>query len=157
MYICQIKRSVGNFFLKCTNKYFFVSRPSNQRVDNMGIKMSPKITWWYLMAMSSMRKQKFIDQLSCKISKIMRKKIKWPTGGHLSFYECDICHGLSLCDTLHFLFIFMVQLFCIFLRYVNITKLLKFKMFAPKSYSGHWLTWLNIFAKLKEDLMETFS
>ena len=44
----------------------------------MGIKMSPKLPWWYLMAMSSMRKQKFIhvDQLSCKFPKIMSKKIK---------------------------------------------------------------------------------
>ena len=41
----------------------------------MGIKMSTKIPWLYLMAMSSIRKQKFIDQLSCKISKIMRKQI----------------------------------------------------------------------------------
>ena len=32
----------------------------------MGIKMSPKIPWWYLMAMSSMRKQKFIDQQDCQ-------------------------------------------------------------------------------------------
>ena len=40
----------------------------------MGIKISPKIPWWYLMAMSSMRKQKFIHQLSWKISKIIRKK-----------------------------------------------------------------------------------
>ena len=33
----------------------------------MGIKMSQKIPRWYAMAMWSMRKQKFIDQLSCKI------------------------------------------------------------------------------------------
>ena len=31
----------------------------------------------------------------------------------------------------------MVQQFCILLRYLNITKLLKFKMFALKSKSGH--------------------
>ena len=42
----------------------------------MGIKMSPK--------------------------KIMRKKVKWPTGGHFGFYKCEICHGLSVCETLHF-------------------------------------------------------
>ena len=45
--------------------------------------------WCYLMAMWGMRKQKFIDQLSCKISEMMR-------------YNCEICHGLSLCETLHF-------------------------------------------------------
>ena len=42
-------------------------------MDNMGIKMSPKIPWCYLMAMRSMRKHKFIYQLSCEISEIMRK------------------------------------------------------------------------------------
>ena len=26
---------------------------------------------------------------------------KWPTGSHLGFYFV-ICHGLSLCETLHF-------------------------------------------------------
>ena len=30
--------------------------------------------WWYVMDMWSMREQKFLDQLSCKISEIMRKK-----------------------------------------------------------------------------------
>ena len=39
----------------------------------MGIIMSPKISRWYAKAMS-MRKQKMIDQLSCKISEIMRKE-----------------------------------------------------------------------------------
>ena len=45
-------------------------------------------------------------------------------------------------------FIFMVQLFCIFLNHLNITKTLKFEMaakrpfliFAHKRESGHWLT-----------------
>ena len=41
-HICQIKRSDGNFFLKCANEHFFVSGQSNQRVDCMGIKVSPK-------------------------------------------------------------------------------------------------------------------
>ena len=39
----------------------------------MGIKMSQKIPQWYMMAMWSMRNQKFIDQLSCKFSKIVKK------------------------------------------------------------------------------------
>ena len=46
VHIRQLKRrSAGNFFLKRAKKYFFVSGPSNQRVDYManGIKMSPKI------------------------------------------------------------------------------------------------------------------
>ena len=66
----------------------------------MGIKMSQKIHWCYLMAMLSMIKQKFIDQLSCKISEIMKKQLKWPTGGHFGFYTRKSCHGLSLCETL---------------------------------------------------------
>ena len=44
-------------------------------VDYKGIKMSPENPRWYVMAMWSMREQKFIDQLSCKISEIMRKTI----------------------------------------------------------------------------------
>ena len=36
-------------------------------------KCHQKMPWCYLMAMWSMRKQKFIDQLSCNISEIMRK------------------------------------------------------------------------------------
>ena len=52
VHICQIKRiSAGIFFLKRANEYFFVSSPSNQMVDYMGIKMSPKIPRWYVMAM----------------------------------------------------------------------------------------------------------
>ena len=27
---------------------------------------------------------------------------KWPTGGHFGFYNCEICHGLCLCETLRF-------------------------------------------------------
>ena len=37
--------------------------------------MGIKIPRWYVMAMWSMRKQKFIDQLSWKISEIMIKKL----------------------------------------------------------------------------------
>ena len=52
VHICQIKsRSAGIFFMECVNKYFFVSGPSNQRVDYMGIKMSPTIPRRYVMAM----------------------------------------------------------------------------------------------------------
>ena len=31
-----------------------------------------------------------------------KRKWKWPTGGHFGFHNCEICHGLSLCETLHF-------------------------------------------------------
>ena len=27
---------------------------------------------------------------------------KWLTGSHFGFYNCEICHRLSLCETLHF-------------------------------------------------------
>ena len=27
---------------------------------------------------------------------------KWQTSGHFGFYLCEFCHGLSLCETLHF-------------------------------------------------------
>ena len=30
---------------------------------------------------------------------------KWQTGGHFGFYHCEICHGLPLCETLHFVYI----------------------------------------------------
>ena len=42
-HICQMKRrSDGNFFLKHANKHFFVSGHGNERVDDMGIKMTPE-------------------------------------------------------------------------------------------------------------------
>ena len=42
-HICQIKRgSDGNCLLKRANEHFFVSGHSNYRVDDIGIKMSPK-------------------------------------------------------------------------------------------------------------------
>ena len=31
-----------------------------------------------------------------------KKKLKWPTGDHFGFFNCEICHELSLCETLHF-------------------------------------------------------
>ena len=36
------------------------------------------------MDMLSMREQKFLDQLSCKINE--ENNLKWPTGGHFGFY-----------------------------------------------------------------------
>ena len=34
-----------------------------------------------------------------------KNNFKWPTGGHLGFYNSEICHGLSLCETLRFVYI----------------------------------------------------
>ena len=59
----------------------------------MGIKMSPKIPWWYLMALSSMRKQKFIDKLSCNISTIMRKKLNGRLAAILDFISAKFVMG----------------------------------------------------------------
>ena len=130
VHICQIKRkSAGNFFLKCANKYFLVSGPSNWRVDNMGIKMSTKIPWCYLMAMWSMRKQKFIDRGGSAIMQDFRdnkkKKIIWPTGGHFVFYNCEVCHGLSLCETIHFVLYSWPSYFAFFLSLSKYHKIIK--------------------------------
>ena len=47
-----------------------------------------------MMAMWSMRKQKFIDQLSFKISEIIKKNNKkWLTGGHFSFFSVKFVMG----------------------------------------------------------------
>ena len=59
--------------MKCANEHFFVSRRSNKRVDDMRIKMSPKnISQWYVMDMSSMREQKFVDYRSHFEKKLRR-------------------------------------------------------------------------------------
>ena len=87
-YLPNKKKICWKLFLKCaTSISLLVALVTGWY---MGIKMSPEITWCYLMAMWSMRKQKFIDQLSCKISEIMRKKIKWLPRGHFRFYDCEI-------------------------------------------------------------------
>ena len=64
----------------------------------------------------------------------------------------------------HFVLYLWSRYFALFLCYVNITKLRKFrlaailKLFAPKGYWGDCLTLLSIkIAKLKENFMETFS
>ena len=66
---------------------------------------SSGVIWWLCEVWGSR-----IDRDNQKIKNNGR------TGGHLGFYNCEICHGLSLCETyITFCFIFMVQLFCIFL------------------------------------------
>ena len=61
----------------------------------MGIKMSPKILVvfdCYVM----------YEEAEVHRSAIMQdfrdneKKIKWPTGGHFRFYNCEICHELII-------------------------------------------------------------
>ena len=97
VHIYQIKRkSAGNFFLKCaTSISLLVALVIKGLIiwESKCHQKSPGVIWWLCEAE---------DQLSCKISEIMRKKVKWLTGGHFGFYNCEICHGLSLCETLHF-------------------------------------------------------
>ena len=81
-----------------------------------------------------MRKQKFLDQLSCKISERMRKQIEmadWRPFWILLVRNLSLV--IIVCD-FPFCFIFMVQLFCIFWGFLNITKLLKFKMAAKRPF-----------------------
>ena len=54
-----------------------------------------------------------------------KKRFKWPPVGHLRFYFCELCHGLSLCETLHFVLYSRSSYFALPLSYVNITKLLE--------------------------------
>ena len=47
----------------------------------------------------------------------------------------EICHGLSLCETSHFVLCAWSSLFAFeFLSYVNITKFFKFKMAAKRPF-----------------------
>ena len=119
-----------------------------------------KIIRWYVMDMWCMREQKFLDQLSCKISEIMRKKIEMADWRLIWILEMRNFSWVIIVWDLPFYFIFMVQLFSIFLSPLNITKLAAkrpFLNFCSQRESGHWVTQLSIVAKLKEDLMETVS
>ena len=95
-----------------------------------------------------MREQKFLDQLSCKISEIMRKKkLNGRLAAILDFISAKFVMGYH-CVRPSILFYIHGSAICIFLSHLNITKSLKFKMaakrpflfFAPKRESGHWLT-----------------
>ena len=50
-----------------------------------------------MMAIWSMRKKKYLDQLSCKISEIVEKKKnlkkKWRTGSHFGFFSVKFIMG----------------------------------------------------------------
>ena len=61
-----------------------------------------------------------------------KKKVKWVTGSHVGFYKCEICHGLSLCETLHFVLYLWSSYFAFF--EVNITKLIKFIMATKRPF-----------------------
>ena len=115
--------------------YFFANALVIKGFIIIKIKMSPKIPLWYVMDIWSMRKQKLIDQLSWKISEIIRKKKNDRLAAILNFISAKFVMGYP-CVRPYTLFHFMVQLVCIFLRYVNITKLRQttiLKLFAPKS------------------------
>ena len=64
------------------------------------------------------------------------KKKKCPPVGNFGFYFCKIFHGLSLCESLHLILYAWFSYFALFLSYVDITKLLKFKMAAKKPFQN---------------------
>ena len=90
-----------------------------------------------------MREQKFLDQLSCKVSEIMRTKI---CNGRLAaildftsakFVMCCHCVRPSILFYIHG----PANLhFFESLKYHKITLNGHFLIFAPKRESGHWLT-----------------
>ena len=71
----------------------------------MGIKMSLKNS---LVVCDGYVKYEGAENHRSAIMKISELYImrnlffKWPTGGHFGFCWCEICHGLSLCKTLHY-------------------------------------------------------
>ena len=54
--------------------------------------------------------------------------------GHFIFYFCKMCHALSFCETLYFVSCSWSRYFALCQSYVNITKLLQFKMAAKRSF-----------------------
>ena len=57
-----------------------------------------------------------------------------PLAGYFKFYFCEICHGLSLLDSTHFVLYAWSSFFALFLSYVNITIFLNFKMAAKRLF-----------------------
>ena len=70
-----------------------------------------------------MRKQKFIDQLSCKISEMMRKKIE---NGRLVAILYFITAKFVMCETLHFVLYSWSSYFAFFLISQNYTDRLEY-------------------------------
>ena len=52
----------------------------------------------------------------------------------VEFYVCEIVHGLSLCESLHFVLYTLSSYFALFFSCVKIEKLLKFKMAARSPF-----------------------
>ena len=71
-----------------------------------------------------------------------KKQFKMPVG-HFGFYFCEICHGLSLCESLHFVLYAWSSYLALLLSYVNITKLLKFKIAAKQPFKNCLLPKVN--------------
>ena len=84
------------------------------------------------MAMSSIRKQKFKDQLPCEIFKIMKTKFKWPTN-ICDFISAKFVIGYPC--LIHYILFYNHGPFF----YVNITKLLKLKMAAKRPFLNCFL------------------
>ena len=57
----------------------------------MGIKMTQKIPQWYMMNYVKYKEAEIHDQLSCKISEIVKKK--WPTDSHFGFFSVKFVMG----------------------------------------------------------------
>ena len=50
---------------------------------------------------------------------------KWPPFCHFGSYICEICQGLFLCKTLHYVLHSRSSYFALFLNYINITKIIQ--------------------------------
>ena len=68
-----------------------------------------------------------------------KKPLRMNACRHFKFYFCTIFHGLSLCDTLHFVLHSWSSYYVLSLSYINITKLPKFKMTAKRSFLNRLL------------------
>ena len=117
-----MKRSAGNFF-----EYFFVSGSSNQRVDykygNQNVtKNFPVVCHGYVK----------YEESEVYRSAIMQdfrdnEKKNGRLAAILDFISAKFYMGYP-CETLHFVLNAWSSYFAIFLCYVNIIKILKFKM-----------------------------
>ena len=64
--------------------------------------------------------------------------------GLFEFYIREICHGLPLCESLHFVLYSWCSYFALFMSYLNIIKLLKLKMTAKQPF------WNCLFPKVNQ-------
>ena len=63
-----------------------------------------------------------------------KKQLKMTVSRLFGFYFCKIYHGLSLCESLHFVLYAWSSYFALILNCVNVTKLLKFKKAARQLF-----------------------